>query len=74
MNLFVAVTDYKWFHLHASKPSADDANFWRPSPCPTFKALSPREVLLFKLHAPRNDIAGGGYTRAEPPDQWWVEA
>jgi len=61
MNLFVAVTDYDWFSLHASKPVIEEVNFWRPSPDASFKALLPGELLLFKLHAPRNHIAGGGF-------------
>jgi hypothetical protein len=27
MNFFVAVTDYDWFLLHASKPSVEEVNF-----------------------------------------------
>src|SRR5579863_3155154 len=61
MNFFVAVTDYDWFQLHASKPRVDEVNFWRPSPDVSFKALSPNEVMLFKLHSPRNYIVGGGF-------------
>jgi hypothetical protein len=61
MNFFVAVTDYDWFQLHASKPSVVEVNFWRPSPEASFKALDPGEMLLFKLHSPRNFIVGGGF-------------
>jgi len=61
MRVFVAVTDYAWFRLHASKASVDEVNFWRPSPTATFSALQPGEVLLFKLHSPHNYIAGGGF-------------
>ena len=39
MNFFVAVTDYDWFQLHASKSRVDEVNFWRPSPEASFKAL-----------------------------------
>lgn len=39
----------------------DEVNFWRPSPDASFKALLPGELLLFKLHAPENFIAGGGF-------------
>ena len=56
MNFFVAVTDYDWFQLHASKPSVVEVNFWRPSPEASFKALEPGEMLLFKLHSPHNFI------------------
>jgi hypothetical protein len=31
MNFFVAVTNYDWFLLHASKPGVEEVNFWRPS-------------------------------------------
>jgi putative restriction endonuclease len=61
MRLYVAVTDNEWFSLHASKPLEEEVNFWRPSPDATFKALQPGELLLFKLHAPNNFIAGGGF-------------
>jgi putative restriction endonuclease len=61
MRLFVAVTDNDWFALHAARAGADEVNFWRPSPDALFKALQPGELLLFKLHAPENFIAGGGF-------------
>lgn len=49
------------FRLHAAKPSVEEVNFWKPSATATFKALSIGEPLLFKLHSPRNFIAGGGF-------------
>ena len=61
MRIFVAVTDNDWFALHASFNRVEEVNFWRPSPDATFKALQPGELLLFKLHAPLNSIAGGGF-------------
>jgi len=61
MQLFVGVTDYEWFHLHAMKAHVDEVNFWRPSPTAGFRALQPGGLFLFKLHAPRNVIAGGGF-------------
>jgi putative restriction endonuclease len=61
MNFFVAVTDYDWFQLHASKSGVDEVKFWRPSSEATFKALSTAEMLLFQLHSPRNFIIGGGF-------------
>jgi putative restriction endonuclease len=61
MRLFVAVTDWDWFQLHASKPNVEEVNFWRPSPDAPFRALQLGEPLMFKLHAPRNYIAGGGF-------------
>ena len=61
MRLYVAVTDNEWFALHASRNHVDEVNFWRPSSVVGFKALQPGELLLFKLHAPMNFIAGGGF-------------
>ena len=61
MNFFVAVTDYDWFQLHASKSDVAEVNFWRPSPEASFKALNAGEMLLFKLHSPRNFVVGGGF-------------
>jgi len=61
MRLFLAVTDNDWFALHSSASRVEEVNFWRPSPEATFKALSPGELLLFKLHAPENYIVGGGF-------------
>jgi putative restriction endonuclease len=61
MRFFVAVTDYAWFQLHTSKVHLDEVNFWRPSPEASFKALVTGELLLFKLHSPRNFIVGGGF-------------
>ena len=60
MRFFIAVTDYEWFRLHTSKSSIDEVNFWRPSAEAPFKALKIGEMLLFKLHSPRNFIVGGG--------------
>ncbi len=60
VQLFVAVTDQSWFdQLSASAPH-DEVNFWQPSGAREFRALQPGELLLFKLHAPNNFIAGGG--------------
>src|SRR5688500_12142999 len=61
MKIFVGITDYDWFKLHASKPVIEEVNFWRPSPDATFKVLKTGEPFLFKLHAPRNFIVGGGF-------------
>jgi putative restriction endonuclease len=59
--MFVAVTDNDWYALHASKPSVEEVNFWRPSPTANFKVLQPGELLLFKLKSPNDAIAGGGF-------------
>ena len=61
MRVFVAVTDYDWFQVHATRSSVEEVNFWQPSADSSFKALSPGEPLLFKLHSPYNFIAGGGF-------------
>jgi putative restriction endonuclease len=59
MKAFVGVTDWNWFRqLRRDEP--DDVNFWRPSG-QAFRALQPGDPFLFKLHAPRNVIAGGGF-------------
>jgi putative restriction endonuclease len=59
--LFVAVTDNNWFSLLASRRGTDEVNFWRPSSQQPFKRSTRAKLLLFKLHAPDNFIAGGGF-------------
>jgi putative restriction endonuclease len=61
VKLYVGITDFDWFSLHASKQSVDEVNFWKPSSQLGFKALAWGEPFLFKLHAPRNFIVGGGF-------------
>jgi len=61
VKLYVGITDYDWFKLHSSKESVDEVNFWRPSSGTNFKVLHWGEPFLFKLHAPRNYIVGGGF-------------
>ena len=61
MKLYVGITDYDWFKLHAAKQSVDEVNFWKPSSQLGFKVLGWGEPFLFKLHAPRNFIVGGGF-------------
>lgn len=59
VNIFVGVTDQDWFdNLSVAQP--DEVNFWAPSGRANFRALQPGELFLFKLHAPRNFIVGGG--------------
>lgn len=59
MRAFVALTDYDWFaYLRALAP--DEVNFWQPSGNRRFGTVEPGELLLFKLHSPRNYIVGGG--------------
>jgi putative restriction endonuclease len=59
INLVVAVTDDDWFEMLRRQPDLPEVNFWAPS-APNFRALRPGELFLFKLHAPRNVIVGGG--------------
>jgi putative restriction endonuclease len=42
-----------------SQRNVAEVNFWAPSAA-NFRALQPGELFLFKLHAPRNFIVGGG--------------
>jgi len=60
MDLFVGVTDGDWYQLLAGQPQLDEVNFWQPGGNVQFKALSPGELFLFKLHSPNNFIVGGG--------------
>lgn len=59
INLVVAVTDDEWFNVLRQNTNIKEVNFWAPSGAP-FRALVPGELFLFKLHAPRNVIVGGG--------------
>jgi putative restriction endonuclease len=66
VNLYVGITDYDWFKFLSAQPSVDEVNFWQPGGRTNFKALEPGELFLFKLHAPRNFIVGGGvFARAD---------
>jgi len=60
MRLFVAITDSDWFS-YLSELRPDEINFWQPSASSSFRALSPGEPLLFKLHSPNDYIVGGGF-------------
>ena len=59
--IYVGVTDGEWFELLRSLGGIDEVNFWQPSGSSRFRALSPGELFLFKLHSPRNFIVGGGF-------------
>lgn len=61
MRGFVGVTDNDWYRFLRSRPDIDEVNFWQPSGNTAFRALSPGEPFLFKLHHPENYIAGGGF-------------
>lgn len=60
MKAFVGITDRDWFNLLSTSPQLDEVNFWQPSGNRQFKALSPGELFLFKLHRPDDFIVGGG--------------
>ena len=73
INLVVAVTDDDWFEMLRRQPNLSEVNFWAPSAA-NFRALQPGELFLFKLHAPRNVIVGGGifaYANALPCSLAW---
>lgn len=59
VKLIIAVTDFEWFDQLRRQPNLTEVNFWAPS-ATNFRALRPGELFLFKLHAPRNVIVGGG--------------
>lgn len=61
MQALVGLTDYDWFRFLSQRPDLDEVNFWRPGGKGGFKALGPGGLFLFKLHAPRHFIVGGGY-------------
>jgi putative restriction endonuclease len=61
MRAFLALTDYRWFTFLDSLPKLEEINFWQPGGSIVFKAIQPGELFLFKLHSPRNFIAGGGF-------------
>jgi putative restriction endonuclease len=58
---FIGVTDKDWFAFLSEISGVDEVNFWQPSGGRLFKALSPGEPFLFKLHSPQNYIVGGGF-------------
>jgi putative restriction endonuclease len=58
---FVAITDDDWFQFLRGQPGLTEVNFWQPGGGRQFRALAPGQPLLFKLHAPRNFIVGGGF-------------
>lgn len=74
LSLVVAVTDDDWFDMLRRKTDLGEVNFWAPSGA-NFRALQPGELFLFKLHAPRNVIVGGGifaYANALPCSLAWA--
>jgi len=61
VRLYVGLTDVDWYRFLASREVLDEVNFWQPSGRFQFRALSPGEPFLFKLHYPYNAIVGGGF-------------
>ena len=60
MKFFVGVTNNEWFRFLAER-QPDEVNFWRPRSQSDFRATPVGAPFLFKLHAPLNFIAGGGF-------------
>lgn len=59
MKYWVGVTDDLWFEfLRDLQPKPDEVSFWHPSGKPPFTQQT--SLFLFKLHAPRHFIVGGG--------------
>jgi putative restriction endonuclease len=66
VSLYIGITDYDWFRFLSALSSVEEVNFWQPGGRTNFKALQAGELFLFKLHAPRNFIVGGGvFARAD---------
>lgn len=61
MRAYVGITDYEWATFLSRRPDIDEVNFWKPGGAQGFAALQPGAPFLFKLHAPRNVIVGGGF-------------
>lgn len=61
MKAFVAVTDRDWYEFLSRRSDLDEVNFWQPGGGRQFRALSPGQPFLFKLHYPENAIVGGGF-------------
>jgi putative restriction endonuclease len=60
MKLWVGVTDTNWFEFLRDRAPAE-VNFWQPSANRRAAILEAGAPFLFKLHAPRNYIVGGGF-------------
>jgi putative restriction endonuclease len=74
VSLVVAVTDGDWFEMLRRQPDLAEVNFWAPS-ASSFRALTAGELFLFKLHAPRNVVVGGGvfaYANTLPCSLAWA--
>ena len=60
MKFWVGVTDNSWFN-HLVDNDLTEANFWHPSIKVPFSNAPIGMPILFKLKAPNNHIAGGGF-------------
>jgi putative restriction endonuclease len=68
---WVANTDFDWYSFLASKPGLDEVNFWQPSGSRNFHAITPGEIVFFKLKSPYYAIAGfGGFARHTRLPAW----
>jgi putative restriction endonuclease len=61
MKTYIGITDGSWFDLLSHRQDLEEINFWQPGGSRRFRALSPGEPFLFKLHSPQNYIVGGGF-------------
>jgi putative restriction endonuclease len=60
MKAYIGITDEDWYSFLAARAAViDEVNFWQPSGNRVFRALSPGELFLFKLHQPHHLIVGG---------------
>lgn len=60
VNVYVYPTDRDWYSFLSAQPHLDEVNFWRPGGTQPFRQLTPGDLMLFRLRAPANAIAGGG--------------
>lgn len=60
MKFWAGVTDTGWFRFLSAR-AVDEVNFWQPSAKPLFSDAPVGMPFLFKLRAPDNAIAGGGF-------------
>ena len=61
LRAYVGITDYDWYRYLSARSDLEEVNFWKPGGETAFRALEPGGLFLFKLHAPRDFIVGGGY-------------
>lgn len=60
MKMYVGITDYEWYII-LKQARCEEVSFWRPKSNINFRALNTGEMLLFKLHSPKDYIVGGGF-------------